>query len=211
MGALANAGAFLRTRSAATLLALSAVGAGAIVVHEGMQKVAYRDPVGIVTVCAGHTKTAKLGQVKTDAQCAELLRQDTAEAQEVVRSLVKVKLTQAQFDALVSFVFNVGSTNFRSSTLLKRINAGKCWDAGAEFSKWVYAKGTKLPGLVTRRADERQKFETGCTTASDVKRATASNANQSPSGVLVGQAEQGSIQFLAAKAAVADRRYTQRA
>ena len=211
MGALANAGAYLRTRTATTLLALSAAGVGAIVVHEGMQKTAYRDPVGIVTVCAGHTKTAKLGQVKTDAQCAELLRQDTAEAQEVVRTLVKVKLTQEQFDALVSFVFNVGSTNFRSSTLLRRINAGACWPAGAEFDKWVYAKGTKLPGLVIRRADERQKFETGCVKSPNGQRAIARSTNAANASVLVGQAEQGSIQFLAAEAPVADRRYTQRA
>lgn len=152
----------IKGRVAAGLLSLSVAGAGAIVAHEGMRKVAYVDPVGIVTVCAGHTKTAKLGQVKTEAECAELLKQDVKHAEAAVRRLVTVPVTQAQFDSLTSFVFNVGEANFARSTLLKKVNAFDCWGAGAEFSKWVYAGGRELPGLVKRRADERKHWETGC-------------------------------------------------
>lgn len=160
----------LRKHATTALLTLSAAGAGAIAQHEGIVNTAYRDPVGIVTICSGHTKTARMGQVKTDAQCAALLMQDVAVAERAVSRLVKVKLTQNQFDALVSFDFNVGETNFAKSTLLKYLNQGRCWDAGREFSKWdkakgyrlVKDKGYRLPGLTKRRADERAMFETGC-------------------------------------------------
>jgi lysozyme len=103
-----------------------------------------------------------MGQVKTKEECQALMITDVAEAEKAVRRLVKVKLTQEQFDQLVSFVFNVGEGNFQKSTLLRKLNSGQCWAAAAEFDKWVYAKGKKLPGLVTRRAYERREFETGC-------------------------------------------------
>ena len=162
----------VRQRVVASALALSALGVGAIVKHEGLVKTAYVDPVGVVTVCAGHTKTAKLGQTLTDAQCAELLRQDVKDAEAAVKRLVKVPLTQGQYDALVSFVFNVGSTNFAKSTLLRKINAYDCRGAGAEFDKWVYGGGRILPGLVKRRADERRHWETGCATGNYKTKAT---------------------------------------
>lgn len=166
--------AALKSRVAAVILSLSTAGAIGIMGYEGTVKVAYKDPVGIVTICSGHTATAKLGQVKTDAECAELLQKDVVYAEKGVRRLVKTPLTQPQFDALVSFVFNVGEANFASSTLLRKINANDCWGAGAEFNKWVYARGQKLPGLVKRRADERKHWETGC-----VKR--IAQAKESPS------------------------------
>lgn len=153
----------IKGRVAAVALSLSLAGAGAIVAHEGMVRVAYKDPVGIVTVCAGHTATAKLGQVKTDAECAALLKEDVKEAEAAVKRLVKTPLTQPQFDALVSFTFNVGSGNFAKSTLLKKINKFDCWGAGAEFMRWTRAGGKELPGLVVRRASERAQWEKGCT------------------------------------------------
>ena len=152
----------LKSRVAAGALALSSIGALGIVGHEGMKRVAYVDPVGIVTVCAGHTASAKLGQVKTEAECAELLKQDTKHAESAIKRLVTVPLTQNQYDSLVSFVFNVGETSFAKSTLLKKVNSFDCWGAGSEFSKWTYAGGKQLPGLVTRRADERKHWETSC-------------------------------------------------
>lgn len=152
----------LKQRVVAALLSLSALGAVTIVGYEGMKPKAYVDPVGVVTVCAGHTKTASLGQTKTKAECVDLLRQDVVDAENAVKELVKVPLTQPQFDALVSFTFNVGEANLAKSTLLKRINDVDCWGAGKEFSKWVYAKGVLLPGLVKRRASERAYWETGC-------------------------------------------------
>ena len=152
----------IKGRVAAVALSLSLAGAGAIVAHEGMRKVAYVDPVGVVTVCAGHTATAKLGQVKTDAECAELLKQDAKHAAAAVKRLVTVPLTQEQFDALVSFVFNVGEGNFAKSTMLVKINKFDCWGAGAEFPRWANGGGKALPGLVKRRASEREQWEKGC-------------------------------------------------
>lgn len=154
----------VKQRVGAALLALSAAGAVAIVQHEGLKKTAYVDPVGVVTVCAGHTATAKLGQTLTKQQCAELLKQDVIHAERAVKRLVKVPLTQNQFDALVSFVFNVGEGNFAKSTLLRRINANDCWGAAQEFNRWVYAGGRVLPGLVQRRASEGRTWATGCPT-----------------------------------------------
>lgn len=152
----------LKGRVAAVALSLSVAGAGAIVAHEGLRKVAYVDPVGVVTVCAGHTATAKLGQVKTEEECKELLKQDVKHAEAAVRRWVSAPITQKQFDALTSFVFNVGETSFAKSTLLKKVNAYDCWGAGKEFMRWVYAGGKELPGLVTRRHSERMQWETGC-------------------------------------------------
>lgn len=144
-------------------LVLSAAGIGGIVGHERMVLPTYLDPVGIPTVCAGHTATAKMGETKTLKQCEELLRQDVRVAESAIKRLVTVPVTQEQYDALVSFVFNVGSGNFAKSTLLKKINANDCWGAGAEFSRWNQAQGKVLRGLVIRRESERSQWETGCT------------------------------------------------
>lgn len=148
----------------ATGLVFSAAGIAALVSHEGSVPVVYLDPVGIPTACVGHTKTVTRADVGKDVShlCEQLLAEDTHEAQEAVREAVHAKITQAQFDALVSFTFNVGEGNLRKSTLLRKLNAGDCWGAAAEFPKWVYARGVKLRGLELRRADERRWFETGC-------------------------------------------------
>jgi lysozyme len=152
----------VKQRVLAAVLTLSSLGALGIVAHEGMRKVAYVDPVGVVTVCAGHTATAKLGQVKTEAECAELLKTDVKVAERAIKRLVVTPLTQEQFDALTSFVFNVGETAFANSTMLKKINAFDCLGAGKEFSRWTKAGGKELPGLVVRRASERAQWEKGC-------------------------------------------------
>ena len=144
------------------LLALSTSGAAAIALYEGTKNTAYVDPVGVVTVCTGHTKTAKIGTTLTDAQCADLLRQDVSATATAMKRLVKVPLTQKQYDALLSFTFNVGEGNLAKSRLLAYVNSNQCWEAGKEFSKWTYADGKKLAGLVTRRASERKQWETGC-------------------------------------------------
>jgi lysozyme len=153
----------LKKKVAAAVLSFSALGITTLLNHEGNTLAAYVDPVGVVTVCAGHTKTAKLGQRKTLAQCERLLKEDTAYAEAAVKRNVTVPITQEQYDSLVSFVFNVGSGAFAKSTLLRKLNAGDCMGAGAQFSRWIKAGGRVLKGLVTRRADERANFETGCT------------------------------------------------
>lgn len=152
----------LAKKLVAAALALSAGGVAFISSNEGRMLQAYRDPVGVVTICDGHTKTAKIGQTATNAICNDLLRQDTTEAQKAVQRLVTAQVTQAQYDALVDFTFNVGAGNLASSTLLKRVNASDCRGAGAEFPKWNKAKGQVLPGLVKRREAERVMWLTGC-------------------------------------------------
>jgi lysozyme len=152
-------------RVVAAAFMLSAAGTAGIVAHEGMVQKVYLDPIGIPTVCAGHINTvtkADVGKAFTREQCASLLQQDTASAQAGVKRLVTVPITQEQYDALVSFTFNLGEGSLRRSALLAKLNAGDCLGAGAEFPKWVYAGGRVLPGLVRRRADERRVFETGC-------------------------------------------------
>lgn len=133
-----------------------------VTTHEGKENTAYLDPVRIPTICYGNTKNVRLGQTATDAECKALLKRDLTYAAVGIAKGVKVPITQGQYDALVSFVYNVGETQFYKSTLLKQINAGNCMQAGAEFRRWVYAGGKVLPGLIKRRADERLAFEEGC-------------------------------------------------
>lgn len=152
-------------RRLAAALTLSVAGAAGIVGHEGQVNKVYLDPVGIPTVCVGHIATvtrADVGKTFSDAQCAELLVRDTSEAQSSVGRLVKVPVTQDQYDALVSFTFNVGGGALAKSTLLRKLNAGDCHGAATEFPKWNKAGGRVLPGLTKRRAYEREHFEKDC-------------------------------------------------
>lgn len=166
--------ASLKQRFAASALVLGLTGLATIRNHEGdgaapataeapSTHPVYKDPVGVLTVCTGHTgPELRMGMVYTKQMCEDLLRKDTAVAQRAVQRLVKVPITQSQFDGLVSFIYNIGEGNFSSSTMLRKINAGDCMGAGAEFPKWKYARGVELPGLVIRRADERRLWEGGC-------------------------------------------------
>lgn len=151
-GSLALAGALLPSQS----------GLDAIKKHEGVRYAAYLDAVNVPTICYGSTRKVHMHDRATPAECEERLLQDATYAGKGVAKGVQVELTQGQYDALVSFVFNVGETQFYRSTLLRKINAGDCWGAGAEFDRWVYAKGKRLKGLVSRRADEREQWEEGC-------------------------------------------------
>ncbi|WP_147198547.1 lysozyme [Pantoea sp. CCBC3-3-1] len=125
---------------------------------EGLELKAYKDSVGILTIGYGHTHGVKAGDVITGQQADAFLREDVHVAELAVNANVKVKLTQGQFDALVSFIFNLGAGNFVKSTLLKKLNAGDYAGAADEFGKWVNAGGKLLPGLVKRRAAEREAF-----------------------------------------------------
>jgi lysozyme len=142
---------------AATLSIATAV----ISTFEGIRTDAYLDPIGIPTICYGHTATARLGETRTPEQCKAQLSKDLLIAIGDVESRVKVTMTVERRAALVSFVYNVGGTKFGNSTLLKKLNAGDTRGACAEFSKWIYAGGVKLRGLVARRAEERELCEVG--------------------------------------------------
>ncbi len=152
-----------KVKYAVAALSLSASGLGFITLHEGKRNVGYYDVVGVPTACVGHTgKDVVVGKFYSDAMCEDLLRKDTRIAQADVKRLVKVKVTQLQYDALVSFAFNVGGTNLERSTLLKKINAGDCHGATQEFHRWNRAKGVVLPGLSKRRAAESVLWDSGC-------------------------------------------------
>ncbi|MDR9777190.1 lysozyme [Rhizobium hidalgonense] len=110
---------------------------------------------GTLTIGTGHTgPDVRPGMTITSEQSTALLYQDLASFEAAVESAVKVPLTDNQFAALVSFAFNVGAANFRSSTLLKKLNAGNYAAVPAELAKWTKSKGKTMPGLVNRRAAE---------------------------------------------------------
>ncbi|ERK18600.1 Mur1 [Pantoea sp. AS-PWVM4] len=127
---------------------------------EGLELKAYRDSVGVLTIGYGHTFGVKPDDVVTPLQAEKFLRDDLSVAELTVNTSVKVKITQGQFDAMVSFVFNLGAGNFVKSTLLRKLNAGDYKGAAAEFGKWTFAGKKELPGLVRRRAAEKGMFET---------------------------------------------------
>ena len=126
--------------------------------HEGLRLEAYKCPAGVWTIGYGHTRTAKEGLVITRQRAEDLLKDDLITAENAV-SNQHLKLNQNQFDALVSFVFNVGSGNFKRSTLLKKAKASAADPTiRDEFARWNQGGGRVLPGLVKRRADEANLY-----------------------------------------------------
>lgn len=126
---------------------------------EGLRLDAYQDSVRVWTIGYGHTGDVRVGQRITKAEAEQILRDDLDVFEHgVLKATEPRKLTQGQFDALVSFAFNLGLGNLKSSTLLKKLNAGDAAGASFEFQRWVYAGGKKLPGLVKRREAERALF-----------------------------------------------------
>jgi lysozyme len=97
----------------------------------------------------------------TEPKACNLLAHDAKACEDAVHEAVVVPLTQGQFDALVSFVYNVGETAFDSSTLLRRLNAANYPAAADEFARWNKQAGRVLKGLVRRRAEERALFTKG--------------------------------------------------
>lgn len=115
-------------------------------------------PNDVWTIGWGHTHTTKPGMVITEEQAQKLFERDVKWAEEAVNKRVKVGLTQNQFDALVSFVFNIGEAGFAGSTALKRLNAGNYEGAAEAMTWWNKQKGKVLRGLVRRRAEEKEYF-----------------------------------------------------
>lgn len=148
------------------LVAAIGSGAAALVVplvmqYEGTVPKTYRDPVGILTACTGHTgPELRMGQTFTRQQCEEMLFSDLEKHAQAL-DCVKRPLTDGQKAAFLSFAFNVGNGAFCKSTLVHKANAGDMPGACAELSRWVYAGGKQLPGLVKRRAAEREMCEKG--------------------------------------------------
>lgn len=132
--------------------------------HELLRTKAYLCPAGVPTIGWGSTKGVAMGMEITEVQADARLVADLATAENAIEKNVKVPLSQNQFDALASFVFNVGAKNFQGSTLLKLLNQGKPEAAAAQFERWCHARDPKgggmvrLPGLLKRRLEEKEVF-----------------------------------------------------
>lgn len=126
---------------------------------EGLRLTAYRCSAHVWTIGYGHTLNVKEGDTLTEQEAGRLLAVDILSCEQAVSDAVSVVLLQHQFDALVSFVFNLGAGSLRRSTLLRVLNAGHYSGASEEFLRWTYAGGVKLPGLVRRRQAEKALFD----------------------------------------------------
>lgn len=125
--------------------------------HEALRLTSYLCPAGVWTIGWGHTGAdVHKGMTITRQEAEALLRQDLVYTEAVVTAAVKVPLAPAQFDALVSFVFNVGAEAFRKSTLLRKLNAGNYDAVPAELARWNKGGGRVLAGLVRRRKEEAE-------------------------------------------------------
>ena len=126
---------------------------------EGLRLEAYLDPTGVPTIGYGHTgDDVKMGDLISKYWAEDLLRRDLRKVEDAVNEL-DVATTQGQFDALVSFAFNLGVNRLNKSTLLKRIRDGDSRKAiTQEWMRWVYAGDKRLNGLVKRRAWEIHRF-----------------------------------------------------
>lgn len=122
---------------------------------EGFREKAYLCPAGKLTIGYGTTgPEVKPNMVITKEQAEALLRNELRRVEFHINSVVQVPLTQNQFDALASFVYNVGPAAFGTSTLLKHLNQGNYAEVPSELSRWNKARGKELPGLTRRRATE---------------------------------------------------------
>ena len=125
---------------------------------EGCKLTAYQDSVGVWTIGYGHTKGVYNGMTITQEEAEQMLLTELEEYEGYIENMVTVPLTQNQFDALVVWIYNLGPTNFRNSTLLKELNAGNYNAAGQEITRWNKAGGKVLAGLVKRREAEAELF-----------------------------------------------------
>ena len=134
---------------------------------EGFRSKPYLCPAGVPTIGYGSTYYADGRPVKmtdapiTEAQAQELLQATLTKYEDCVNGAVKMPINQNQFDALVSFTYNVGCSALRNSTLLRLFNQGYAGAAAEQFAKWNRGGGRVLPGLVARRAAEKALFVKG--------------------------------------------------
>ena len=165
-------------------LSLSLDGFDLIERFEGFEPDWYLDPVGVRTIAYGWTGALPAGYEPplTHAEGRRLLRETVGPYEAAVRRLVAVPLAQPQFDALVSFTYNLGTGALAASTLLRKLNTGEP-GVGPEFARWVYAGGQVLDGLVRRRAAERVLFESAPIAVPDGRSGGGGDIPRAPGGV----------------------------
>jgi len=129
--------------------------------HEGLSLKVYKDSAGLDTIGYGHLilKHERFDEITPD-EAKAILEADMIEAIDCVDTYVDAECTNEQYAALISFVFNIGCTAFRGSTLLKLINEGHYDAACGQFKRWNKAGGKVIQGLVNRRKDEAELFGT---------------------------------------------------
>lgn len=140
---------------------ISDVGLDLIQEFEGLRLVAYQDPVGIWTIGYGHTRTARPGMRISIEQAGALMREDLAGFERCVERAVWAPMNQNEFDALVSWAYNVGCGAVAKSTLVRKLNSGDRKGAADELLRWNKAGGKVLAGLTRRRRAERELFLKG--------------------------------------------------
>lgn len=125
---------------------------------EGLRTVAYRDPVGIPTICFGETKNVRMGMTATVEECKGMLTESLVEHERGMAKCLRDpdSIPDKTYGAFVSFTYNVGVGAFCRSTLARKANAGDLASACNQLLFWTRAGGIKLPGLVKRREAERE-------------------------------------------------------
>lgn len=150
--AFAGIAAFGGAGVTAAFLGLTSTG---LLQSEDLRTKAYRDPIGIPTICVGETRGVYMGQTLTERQCMDMLASRIAEFDKGLGKCVKVELPTETRSAVVQWAYNVGLGAACKSTLVKKLNAGDTEGACNELPRWNRAGGRVLPGLVTRRAHEK--------------------------------------------------------
>ena len=141
-----------------TLMTISQKGIDLIKTFEGCKLFAYRDSVGIATIGYGHTKDVRMGMSITQKQAEEFLKSDIKPVERILNGM-GINYTQGQFDALTSWIFNLGQGAFKSSTMYKKIVArANDVEITDQMVKWVNAGGRPLLGLKKRRVAEANMF-----------------------------------------------------
>ena len=159
-------------------------GIAKIQVREGTRLVAYQDTKGVWTIGTGHTGGVQPGQKITLAQAAELLAADLGTAEACVSRLVKPQLKQCEFDALVSFTFNVGVGNFARSNVLAHVNRMEMVQAATALLDWDEVGGKFDPAILNRRKAERSQFIGGPSLAAPPPPAPAPDPTDGQADVL---------------------------
>jgi len=138
---------------------ISQEGLSLIKKFEGCELQAYKCAAGVLTIGYGSTKGVKEDDTITQEEADALLLHEMEEYEGYINNAVTVDLEQNQFDALVSWVFNLGPANLKASTMLKVINDNKLTEVPAQIKRWNKAGGKVLQGLIRRREAEALLFE----------------------------------------------------
>ncbi|KAF8818092.1 lysozyme [Rickettsia endosymbiont of Cardiosporidium cionae] len=144
------------------MMRISKSGLDLIKQFEGYRRYSYIDIAGVLTIGYGHVVRSKenWNEGISRASAEELLKQDILSSERAVSRLIYVKLLQKQFDALVSFTYNVGSGALQRSTLRQKLNRGDYFSVPEELLRWVFAGGKKSRGLLRRRIKEAELYMT---------------------------------------------------